>query len=167
LAFPDLGRVNSLPNETKRTLPRRSPNALFSQEWYSMTFIPYVSLVKSYLGKNRSFAPNVGGLGQIWRQGSALTRVAAGPPAPRIRRRRRPNQRSGRPKVTGGTGSVFSTGALEPCDAPAPGVVVLIPILIGGTCMQLSHRTFLLSHPLRVRVLIWQTGNAGEFGVMA
>jgi hypothetical protein len=27
------------------------------------------------------------------------------------------------------------------------GVVVLVPILVGGTCVQLSHRTFLLSHP--------------------
>src|SRR5580704_2704899 len=27
------------------------------------------------------------------------------------------------------------------------GVVVLVPVLVGGTCVQLSHRTFLLSHP--------------------
>ena len=132
-----------------------------------MTSVPYVSLVASYLGRIGHLPRISADSGRPGGRGPTLTRVAAGPSAPRIRRRRRPNERSGRPKVTGGTGSLFSTGALEPCDAPAPGVIVLIPVLIGGTCMQLSHRTFLLSHPLRVRVLIWQTGNAGEFGVMA
>ena len=43
----------------------------------------------------------------------------------------------------------MSCGAwpLEPADAVAPGVVVLVAVLIGGTCMQLRHCTFLLSHP--------------------
>jgi hypothetical protein len=59
----------------------------------------------------------------------------------------------------------MSTGtrALEPFDAPVTGVVVLIPILIGGPCM---HYTVLLSHPSRVRVLIDEMVTLVKNGVM-
>jgi|ERR1700691_2905735 len=39
------------------------------------------------------------------------------------------------------------------------GVVVLVPVLVGGTRVQLSHRTFLLSHPKGD--LIYMTGTTG------
>ena len=37
--------------------------------------------------------------------------------------------------------------ALEIAGTADTGVVVLVPVLVGGTRVQLSHRTFLLSHP--------------------
>jgi len=55
-------------------------------------------------------------------------------------------ERSDHPRAWGGIGhwtwTLGSWNALEVVDALDPGVVVLVPVLIGGTCMQLRHGTF-------------------------
>src|SRR5579872_6504423 len=48
-------------------------------------------------------------------------------------------------KVMPTTPDTFRIGTLK------AGVVVFVPVLVGGTCVQLGHRTFLLSHPKGVR----------------
>ena len=75
-----------------------------------------------------------------------MVRLVARPSALPVNQRRRSGQRSDHPRAWGGIGhwtwTLGSWNALEVVDALDPGVVVLVPILIGGTCMPLRHDTF-------------------------
>jgi hypothetical protein len=133
--FPDLGWVKSLPSENNDLVSLMTSylSALVRTHIWWIRSHHHLSDLASrvnqpfYSRKGRNSRPSpIASL--------ALSSPSAQPlqPAPTA------HERSGRPDC-GGSGRDARTGPLE------AGVVVLVTVLVGGTCMQLRHRNLLLS----------------------